>query len=675
MQVSPARRRRFLPLVATALAVAAAAAAWLSARSWRPAIPSRTLVIGFEHNPPYQIANASGPPSGLVIETVAEAARRRGVALRWQETTGGPEKALTSGAFDLWPLVTDLPERRSILHISAPWLQSQHVFVRLGSAATPDRSFAGRVSITAVAIHARLLAEHFPAARYEVAADGAQALARLCRGAVEGAFLESRLALAALRERPPECAGADLRAQVLPGVHALGVGSTPALAAAADRIRDGISDLARDGTLAVLMARYSFFGLGDTQATYDLLEARERNRRLLRAVAGLAAAVVALGWLALSLRASRRREREALNRYRVASRAASDAIWELDLRTHQVRWSGAFERIYGASVPRLETSLEWWQEHVHPEDVDRVRRRFAAAVERGNELVEDELRLRRADGSYARVVMRGFPVDDGAPQPARMIGALLDVTRRRELEADLVQAQRMEAVGRLAGGVAHDFNNMLMAITASAQLAARRAAGDRSVAECVREIESAAARAGELTRQLMALGRRQVLRPEVLCLNDVVAEMESLVRRVVGGEIELVVRPAAGVPAVRADRGQIGQVLMNLCLNGRDAMPGGGRLTVETGSVRKGEPRPAELGRDGDWAVLRVCDEGSGMDEETRRRLFEPFFTKKEGGNGLGLSSSYGIVRQSGGHILVDTTPGRGSAFSVYLPVPGAASG
>jgi len=668
MQVPPARRRRSLPLVATALVVAAAAAAWQSARGWRPGVPNRTLVIGFEHNPPYQIANPSGSPSGLVIDTVAEAARRQGLALRWQETSGGPEKALTSGAFDLWPLVTDLPERRRVLYISAPWLQSQHVLVLLSSTRVPARDFAGTLSITAVAIHARLLAEHFPAARYQVAADGSQAVELLCRRAVDGAFLESRLALAVLRERPAACTGADLRAQLLPGRHALGVGSTPALAAAADRIRDGISDLARDGTLAVLMARYSFFGLGDTQATYDLLEARERNRRLRWAVAALAAAVAALGWLSLSLRASRRRERETLNRYRVASRAASDAIWELDLRTHQVRWSEAFEQIYGAPVPSLETSLEWWQEHVHPEDVERVRRRFAAAVERGNELVEDELRLRRADGTYARVVMRGFPVDGAAGHPVRMIGALLDVTHRRELEADLLQAQRMEAVGRLAGGVAHDFNNMLMAITASAQLAARRAAGQAPIAECLREIEGAAERAGELTRQLLALGRRQVLRPEVLCLNDVVVEMEPLVRRLLGGRVDLALRPADDLLAARADRGQVGQVLMNLCLNGRDAMPSGGRLTVETANVRRGDPRPPETGDDGDWVVLRVRDEGSGMDEETRRRLFEPFFTRKESGTGLGLSSSYGIVKQSGGHIVVETEPGHGSTFAVYLP-------
>jgi PAS domain S-box-containing protein len=668
MQPHSARRRRFLPLVATTVVVVAAGAAWGSVRAWRPAVPDRPLLIGFEHNPPYQIRNPSGPPSGLVIDTVAEAARRKGLALRWQETSGGPEKALTSGGFDLWPLVTDLPERRRVLYISAPWLQSQHVLVLLSSARVPTRDFAGTLSITAVAIHARLLAEHFPAARHEVAADGSQAVERLCRGAVEGAFLESRLALAVLRERPEACAGADLRARLLPGLHALGVGSTPALSAAADRIRDGISDLARDGTLAVLMARYSFFGLGDTQATYDLLEARERNRRLRWAVAALAAATGALGWLSLSLRASRRRERETLTRYRVASRAASDAIWELDLRTHQVRWSEAFEQIYGGPVPALETSLEWWQEHVHPDDVDRVRRRFAAAVERGNELAEDELRLRRADGTYARVVVRGFPVDDGPGQPVRMIGALLDVTRRRELEADLLQAQRMEAVGRLAGGVAHDFNNLLMAIMASARLAARRAAADERVAGYVAEIELAAERAAELTRQLLALGRRQTLRPEVIGLNDVLADSEGLLRRLLGERVGLLLRPAEDLLPVRADKGQVGQVLMNLCLNGRDAMPSGGRLTVETANVRRGEARPPEIGDDGDWVVLRVRDEGSGMDEETRRRLFEPFFTRKESGTGLGLSSSYGIVKQSGGHIVVETEPGRGSAFSVYLP-------
>ena len=664
-------------MLAVALAVGGVAAAWWYAGVRRPAVPARALVIGFEQNPPYQVRSPAGPPTGLVIDTVAEAARRAGIALVWQETTLGPERALGSGAVDLWPLLTDLPERRRNLYISAPWLQSQHVLVLRAGTAVPERGFAGNVAITAVAVHARFLRDSFPAARAVESPDGAAALSRLCSGEVAAAFLESRLALAVLRERPAACAGAELRAHLLPGVHALGVGATPALAGAADRIREEISSLARDGTLAVLMARYSFFGLGDTRATYDLLEARERNRRLYWVIAALALALGALAWLVASLRVARRSaeraqlaEREMLTRYRVASRAASDAIWELDLATLRIRWSEAIEQIYGAPLPGLETTLEWWQQHIHPEDAERVKRRVERLAQQGDEAVEDELRLLRADGSYARVVMRGYPVRDPAGHASRIIGALLDVTRRRELEQDLLQAQKMEAVGRLAGGVAHDFNNLLTAILACANLAAARTAGDGRLAGYLLEIEKAAQRAVDLTRQLLAFSRRQVLRPEVISLNEVAVELEGLLHRLIGGRVELSLRLAGDVHWVRADKGQIGQVLMNLCLNGRDAMPDGGRLQVETANLERGAAgRPKELGP-GDWVVLSVRDEGSGIDEETRRHLFEPFFTRKEAGRGtgLGLSSSYGIVRQSGGYITVETEPGRGSTFRVYLP-------
>ena len=250
------------------------------------------------------------------------------------------------------------------------------------------------------------------------------------------------------------------------------------------------------------------------------------------------------------------------------------------------------------------------------------------------------------------------------------------MTRRRELEQDLLQAQKMEAVGRLAGGVAHDFNNLLAAILACASLASSHSGGDDRLDGYLREIEKAAKRAADLTRQLLAFSRRQVLRPEVISLNDVAVDLEGLLHRLIGGGVELSLRLAGDVHRVRADKGQIGQVLMNLCLNGRDAMPGGGRLLVETANLERGDAgRPKELGP-GDWVVLSVRDEGSGIDEETRRHLFEPFFTSKEAGQGtgLGLSSSYGIVRQSGGHITVETEPGRGSTFRVYLPSVDAAS-
>ena len=669
-------RRIGLGLVVIA-AVAGGVWGWATMR--RPPIPNRTLRIGYEHNPPYQVRREEGSPTGLVIDTVAEAARRAGIPLEWKESMLGPDQALRTGSVDLWPLITDLPDRRKVLYISAPWLQSQHVLVLRAGTEIPGPGFSGPISITAVALHIRLLRDHFPAARPVECPEGTDALAKLCTGEVAGAFLESRLALAVLRERPAQCASADLQAHLLPGAHALGVGSTFAAAGAADRIRNEISALARDGTLAVLMARYSFFGLSDTRATYDLLEAQEGNRRLLWVIAGLTLALAITLWLAWSLRAARRAaerarlaETEMLTRYRVASRAASDAIGELDFATRRVTWSEAIETLYRGPVPDLETSLDWCESRLPPEDGERLRRKAEELVERGEDSIEDEFRFRCADGSYARVVGRGYVVrDEGGGRP-RMIGALLDVTRRRQLEEELLQAQKMEAMGRLAGGVAHDFNNLLTAILGCADLAAARTGNDERTAAYVREIVKAAGRASDLTRQLLAFSRRQVLHPEVISLNAVVADMEALLRRLIGEHIELIVRPAPDLLMVRADAGQIGQVLLNLCLNGRDAMPRGGCLVIETANVVRieGDPaHPKEL-KAGPYVVITVKDNGSGMDAQTLSHLFEPFFTTKERGRGtgLGLSSSYGTIRQSGGNIAVESEVARGSTFRVYLP-------
>jgi two-component system, cell cycle sensor histidine kinase and response regulator CckA len=230
----------------------------------------------------------------------------------------------------------------------------------------------------------------------------------------------------------------------------------------------------------------------------------------------------------------------------------------------------------------------------------------------------------------------------------------------------------MEAVGRLAGGVAHDFNNLLTAVLGSAALAGARVRDDARTTAYIREIEKAARRAADLTQQLLAFSRRQLLRPEDVDLNSVVADVEQLLRRLIGEHIRLVVRKAPDLHLVRADKGQVGQVLMNLCLNGRDAMPRGGSLVIETANVvlADGDPsRPEDL-RPGAYVVLTVKDDGSGMDALTLSHLFEPFFTTKDRGKGtgLGLSNSYGTVKQSGGHMVVESELGVGSTFQVYLP-------
>ena len=258
-------------------------------------------------------------------------------------------------------------------------------------------------------------------------------------------------------------------------------------------------------------------------------------------------------------------------------------------------------------------------------------------------------------------------VDGGALR--RIWGTQRDVTAQHQLEDQLRQAQKMEAVGRLAGGIAHDFNNILTAILGTCSLLQRELPEGSRTREDVDEIQRSAARAAGLTRQLLAYSRRQVLQPEVLDLNVVVSEMDKMLRRLIGEDVELVTILGDDLGRVMADPGQIEQVVLNLAVNARDAMPQGGRLTIRTANS-KDTPVPGGQGPPMSGVTLAITDSGVGMDDRVRSHLFEPFFTTKEvgKGTGLGLATVYGIVRQSGGSILVDSAPGRGSTFTVLLP-------
>jgi nitrogen-specific signal transduction histidine kinase len=239
-------------------------------------------------------------------------------------------------------------------------------------------------------------------------------------------------------------------------------------------------------------------------------------------------------------------------------------------------------------------------------------------------------------------------------------------------EERLVQSERLEAVGRLAGGVAHDFNNLLGVIIGHAELAHAAAADNQALRRRLDEVMSAAERAAELTRQLLAFSRRQILEPRVMDLNSEIAEMAPVLRRLIGDEVALVTRLSPTLGRVRADPAQIGQVLMNLASNARDAMPQGGTLTIETGDVELDEAYAREHVPlvPGSYVELRVSDEGRGMDASVREHLFEPFFTTKAEGatSGLSLSTVYGIVKQSGGYVWVDSDAGRGTTFTIQLP-------
>src|SRR5215813_602867 len=282
----------------------------------------------------------------------------------------------------------------------------------------------------------------------------------------------------------------------------------------------------------------------------------------------------------------------------------------------------------------------------------------------------------RKDGSTTAVRLSGRAIRDEKQNVSFEIFTE-DVTERRALEQQLRQSQKMEAIGRLAGGIAHDFNNLLMVISGYSEFLLDRLGPDQALRGPAKEISSAAERATSLTRQLLAFSRKQMLTPKVIDLNAVITENLKMLTRLIGEDIDLVMVPGADLGAVKADPGQIEQVILNLAVNARDAMPEGGKLTIETSNVTLDENYArfhAPL-KPGDYVMLAISDTGMGMDSETQNHIFEPFFTTKGAkGTGLGLSTVYGIVKQSEGYIWVYSELSKGTTFKIYLPRVGVVS-
>jgi PAS domain S-box-containing protein len=497
--------------------------------------------------------------------------------------------------------------------------------------------------------------------------------------------------------------------------------------------------------------------------------------------------------------------RKSEERFELMARATNDAVWDWDLSTNRVVWNVGVRRFLGYPPDHVGADLNWWHQHIHPDDRERVMSGVLHVIETGGRFWMEEYRYLAADGSYSLVFDRAYVIRDEQGAAVRVVGAMMDVTDRRraeealretnqmletliqasplgiivtdadgkvglwnpavermlgwsaaevvgrpvpdtltlegkeethelrrksleggpfagvevsrrrkdgtpvelsvsmaplrdaqgerrgrmviladvtgrrlaerqkaELGEQLRQSQKMEAVGRLAGGVAHDFNNLLTAISGFGQLLRGTVAEGTSERSYVDDILSSADRAAALTRQLLAFSRRQVLTPAILDVNRVVRSAESLLRRLIGENIEFGTCLAPDLEAVRADQGQLEQVIMNLVVNARDAMPQGGNITIETRNVDlNGEYRDRHgRARNGPHVLVAVSDTGCGMDEQTRSHLFEPFFTTKEKGKGtgLGLATVYGIIKQSGGDIWVYSEPGKGTSFHIYLP-------
>jgi PAS domain S-box-containing protein len=347
--------------------------------------------------------------------------------------------------------------------------------------------------------------------------------------------------------------------------------------------------------------------------------------------------------------------------------SSQDAIISEDFSGRIVSWNPGAERMYGytaAEVLGLDARM------LLPSGAkDEVAENIAKA-RAGLSATAETLRQPK-DGKPLEVALTISPIRDSHGKITGLVTIARDITERKRLEGQLLHSQKMEAVGRLAGGVAHDFNNLLSIIVGHGFLIQSSTPDGNPIRNAADEIMQAAERASTLTRQLLAFSRKQVLRPEVLDLNEVLAGLGKMVPRLIGEDIDVLVVPCPELQRVKADPGQLEQVIMNLVVNARDAMPDGGKLTIETANVHfEEEASLRHLVPGGDYVMLAVSDTGHGMDAATRSRIFEPFFTTKEAGKGtgLGLATVHGIVNQSNGHIWVYSEPGQGTTFKIYFP-------
>ena len=369
------------------------------------------------------------------------------------------------------------------------------------------------------------------------------------------------------------------------------------------------------------------------------------------------------------------RQRTMLER---TEQIAGIGSWELDVSSGKVTWSEELYQIFGLDPAEGAPPLGESGKLFPPEEAERLRAAVDRALEEG-ESYDLELRALRSDGEIRFCRARGYPETNSDGEVVRLYGSLSDITeqtlqaqRERELQTQLAQSQKMDSVGRLAGGVAHDFNNMLSVILGHAELAMDRLDEDDDLHSELQAVHAAARHSADLTRQLLAFAREQIVAPELMDLNETVESMLRMLKRVIGEDIELVWEPAESVWPVMIDPVQVDQILVNLLVNARDAIEGVGTVTIRTECATLDATYVATSpdADPGDYVRLVVSDTGAGMPPDVVERIFEPFFsTKSEGeGTGLGLSTVYGIVRQNDGHINVYSEPGNGTTFRIYLP-------
>lgn len=440
-------------------------------------------------------------------------------------------------------------------------------------------------------------------------------------------------------------------------------------------------------------------------------DGNKTKEQLIEELAELRQRIAELERLAGECKQAEKALRESKERYWLATSAGHVGTWDWNIETNEIYLDSNLKAMLGYADHEIRSHLDDWGRFVHPDDAEEVMAKANAHLEGLTPHYEVVHRMLHKDGSIRWFLARGTAMRDANGKPYRVLGTDTDITERRRVEEELrkhrehleelveartaelrrtneqleqemaerkqaeeqlLWSQKMETVGRLAGGVAHDFNNLLVTIQGNTELVMMDPHLTDRIRNNLQEVFKACSRAAKLTQQLLTFSRRQIIEPKVVNLNDVLLETAKMLPRLIAEDVELVSVSAEDLGLVRVDPGQIEQVVVNLAINARDAMPEGGKLTIETANVTLDEEyaRQHPGVTPGGYVMLAISDTGGGITREVREHIFEPFFTTKElgKGTGLGLATCYGIVKQSGGNIWVYSEPGQGTTFKIYLP-------
>ncbi len=635
---------------------------------------SEPLKTGYSIVPPLSF-HANGKLTGFTIDVVNEAARREGVPLGW--VFGGPslkiESSLANGTLDIAPAGMITPDRQRSFYVSEPWWFTElSLMTREGVQGGPGKSIG-----LGSPIYRALADKVFPGVRQVAYQDALEAESAVCRGEVDSALLMHMDVHKLFLYQPREadaCRSAGVQISETRASVELAIIARRDMAGWARRLRRRIDEMALDGTLARLAAQYPDLPSSGVLKLANDLRVRYTRQHMREVLLSAAILMVLAGLFVHRLLREVRAERRVQARLARAHRIAALGDWEIDLLSGKVDFSDEARDLFCGAGSGARTGWDAFLACAVPEDVERLR----AALDRaaaGN-VVELDYAVNAGARGERHIRQRAEPVRTGE-SIVGLVGTIQDITEYKELETQFRQAQRLESMGRLAGGVAHDFNNLLTVINGYTEILVAQLGHNEPLHEAAREIQRAGERAAALTRQLLMFSRRQKVKPADIDLNAVVADSEKMLARLVGDDVTITTTFFPDDARIHADPGAISQILTNFVVNARDAMPEGGQIRIETRGVilDDAEARPKGIAG-GPYVLLTVSDTGSGMDAATVSRIFEPFFTTKARGRGtgLGLSTVYGIVRQSNGAIDVESEPGQGTTFRVYLPLAAGAA-